>query len=58
MAINPHPYAIAHKGVALNPQGAFKVCAFDDCAKPKSPLGDLGVIEDDADTHLLFKQQV
>jgi hypothetical protein len=25
-------------------KGAFKVCAFDDCAKAKSPLGDLGVI--------------
>jgi hypothetical protein len=31
--------------ITPNPlKGAFRVCAFDDCAKAKSPLGDLGVI--------------
>jgi hypothetical protein len=32
----------------LNPlKGTFRVCAFDNCAKAKSPLGDLGVIKVD-----------
>jgi hypothetical protein len=31
--------------ITPNPlKGAFRVCAFDGCAKAKSPLGDLGVI--------------